>query len=242
MKRRLHIFTLGFTPEFVIRPLLEFGVKESDYIVVLYTLTGDEYSEKRLKEAISSIEMFSRQGGFIERVYFQQVSLRRSFSDVVYGVASSIASAMRQAQLFRDVLEEIHVWLTGGMRILVVATLNASRMLFSYLGVPVKYHLWSEDSVYKYHFELRHVGIDLRDIPRSQLALLEKIVSLGEARYRELVDTSLKEGTVRKLAELLRAKGLIECRREDKYTVCTATELGKLVASMISLAETLEIK
>ena len=235
--KQIYIFTLGFTPEFVLKPLFEAGVSEDVYIIILYTLVGDEYSKKRVRDAISYIEKLSREGGFIDRVFFQQVSLGNTFYDLVYEVALALTKMLRDAEIRRGDIEGVDVWLTGGMRIMVTATLVACKMLFEYMKIPVTFHVWSEDGTYKYTFDLQLLDTNLREVSKARMEILKKIVSLGKCTYEELVNTKQKESTIRKLVEFLRKDNLVYCKRIGRRTICKATDLGTLIIKIIELAE-----
>jgi len=230
---RMYVFTLGFTSEFVIKPLLEVGVGRDAYIIIIYTLAGDDYSRRRVKDAVAYIEKLAREGGFLNRTFFQQVSLGNTFYDTVYEIAVALNEVTRK--LGKKDVKKVDVWLTGGMRILVVATLIACKIVFEYLDIPVEYHVWSEDGAYKYKFGLSLIGLNLRGISKARMEILKRIVYLGEASYEELVSAKRKEATIRKMAELLRKDGLIYCERRGRRTLCRATELGKLIVKIAEL-------
>jgi len=235
--KQVYIFTLGFTPEFVLRPLLEAGVGENTYIIILYTLAGDEYSKRRVKDAISYIEKFSREAGFINRVFFQQIFLGSTFHETIYEMASALIQTLRGARLHRENIEKVNVWLTGGMRIIITATLIACKMLFEYMKIPVRFHVWSEDSTYRYTFDLSLIGINLKEVPKARMEILRRVVSLGESTYEELTDTRRKESTIRKMIEFLRKDDLVYCRRSGRRTICRATDLGNLIVKIMDLAK-----
>jgi len=235
--KQIHVFTLGFTAEFVIKPLLEVGAGESTYIAVLYTVTRDEYSRKRVDDAINYIERLSREAGFVSRVFFLQVPLPNSLYDLVYEVANALVRMLKSAEVRASDIEGVDVWLTGGMRVLVISTLIATKMLFEHMKVPVTYHAWSEDGVYKYAFNPQLLNLSLEDVSRTRMEVLKRVVSLGECSYEELADAERRESTIRKLVELLRKDNLVDCRRAGRHTICRATELGTLVVKMMELVE-----
>jgi len=235
--KKLYIFTLGFTSEFVTKPLLEFGVDRNTYIIVLYVSAGDEYSRKRVADAISHIERLAHEAGFIDRLSFRQITLTDNFYDTIYNVASAIVETLMSIGIRREDIGEVKVWLTGGMRILVLSALLSCKILFDFMGVPTTFNVWSEDGLYRYLFDTSLLNIDLKNLSIIRMEILKKIVALGEGTYDKLVDSHRNESTIRKLVEYLRRDGLMECRRSNRKTVCRATVLGRFLAKIHTLIE-----
>mgnify|MGYP000011623638 CR=1 FL=1 len=80
---KLCVFTLGFTAEFIVKPLLEAGV-DGTYILILYVNPEDKYSRKRVEEALRYVEDLAKKGGFIERLEKFSVNLSSDFTSIVY--------------------------------------------------------------------------------------------------------------------------------------------------------------
>lgn len=234
---KIYIFTIGFTPEFVLKPLFEIGISEDAFIIILYTMTGDEYSKKRVQDAINYIENIARQAGFANRIFFKEISLGNTFYDTVYSIAFTLIETLRMNSINLKNIDKVEVWLTGGMRILVIATLITCKIMFSYMDIPAEFHAWSEDGFYRYVFTLSLLDIELKELSKARLEILRKIVSLGGSTYDKLVNAKRKESTIRKMIELLRRDKLVYCERKEKYTICKATELGNLIIKIMELLE-----
>jgi len=226
---KLCVFTLGFTAEFIVKPLLEAGV-DGTYILILYVNPEDKYSRKRVEEALRYVEDLAKKGGFIERLEKFSVNLSSDFTSIVYNIATIITNEIRKKEI-----KYIYAYLTGGMRVLVIATMIAIKLITEALNTPTTFHVWSEDGVHRYTFDLSVASTNVKNISKAKMEVLRKIVALNGASYHELTNEKRTNATVRKIVELLRKNNLVVCERRGKRTFCKPTEIGKLLVKVSEL-------
>jgi len=132
--RRILVFTFGWSPEFVIRPLVEEGVSESDIVLLIAGKPETEYVAKRVSEALRQVESFLGMAG-VSSIYYREVDTERDFIHICRDIAKTLEE-------FRG--ERYKFYLTGGMRVLIIATLVIAKLLSS-LGIQVEIKLSRED-------------------------------------------------------------------------------------------------
>jgi len=107
--RRILVFTFGWSPEFVIRPLVEEGVSESDIVLLIAGKPETEYVAKRVSEALRQVESFLGMAG-VSSIYYREVDTERDFIHICRDIAKTLEE-------FRG--ERYKFYLTGGMRVLI---------------------------------------------------------------------------------------------------------------------------
>jgi len=195
--RRILVFTFGWSPEFVIRPLVEEGVSESDIVLLIAGKPETEYVAKRVSEALRQVESFLGMAG-VSSIYYREVDTERDFIHICRDIAKTLEE-------FRG--ERYKFYLTGGMRVLIIATLVIAKLLSS-LGIQVEIKLSREDRPVFYTVPIEVLKIDLKAITEIQRELLRELKARGEAGFEELA-IGRSEVTVRKLLGKLRERGLV---------------------------------
>jgi len=226
MTSRLYIFTFGWSPEFVIQPLIREGVSSEDYVLLLTSKPESVYSRKRFNEAYQSICSFLRLAGLPNNVSYVEVELEKDFIDICIDIGKSI-----KEYVLRVNPEVIKAYLSGGMRLLVVATLTALRFLYFH-GLRMELYISREDRPVTYDVPIEVFTFSPLDITDMQLWLLKTIRGLGEASYEDLA-IGRSSVTIRKTLTKLRSKGLVECLVRERKHVHRLTPLGRLVTDLL---------
>jgi len=87
--RRILVFTFGWSPEFVIRPLVEEGVSESDIVLLIAGKPETEYVAKRVSEALRQVESFLGMAG-VSSIYYREVDTERDFIHICRDIAKTL--------------------------------------------------------------------------------------------------------------------------------------------------------
>ncbi|RLE64299.1 MAG: hypothetical protein DRJ38_05790 [Thermoprotei archaeon] len=120
----------------------------------------------------------------------------------------------------------LELYLLGGMRILLLATLYSIAILRSLISLKVTVYSGPED------------GSAIIEIPQNllesascytenQLQLLAKLLELGEATLNSLAQVGKSIDSTRKTIDKLVKKGAVEKSSRGRKTVYRLTELGK---------------
>ncbi len=216
----------GWSWEFVSRVIVfRGGLRAGDKLVLVVARPRGDYEAKRVREAVYSVERFIDSIGMdsTECVRLCEIDVYdRSFLEIVGDVSSCIARELRSCRA-------LEVYLLGGMRILLLATLYSIAVLRSMVSLEVVAYSGPED------------GSTIVEIPQSllksesyytenQLQLLAKLLELGEATLENLVQVDKSIDSVRKTIDRLVKKGVVEKSSRGRKPVYRLTELGKALA------------
>lgn len=217
----VYIFTLGWSPEFVIRPLLEEGISNGATIVLLASKPETEYATKRVEEAYNQIKNFLAMAGVTDLRYVE-VDLNQEFLRVCRDIVRAIKEFIG--------VDRLKFYLTGGMRILIVATLVVARLLGAVHRVEVE--LSREDRPVTYSIPLSILEASPRMVTKTQLEVLRQLKVFSEARFEDLaLDRS--SVTVRKHLTKLREMGLVTHISRARKQVYRLTPLGELLLEVL---------
>jgi len=215
------IFTFGWSPEFVIRPLLRDGVSENNTLVLISAKPVSELAKKRVSEALEEIKRFLTMSGIRKYDYFE-IDVNRDFEEIVRDFAR-IVNKFKPASKFK-------FYLTGGMRVLVVAGLIVAGLMSQLNDVNVV--LSQEDSPILYKVSPRYLSIDLGQVTEARLEVLKMLKGIGEATFEDLA-VGRDEVTVRKHLTKLREIGLVNFYKRGRKQVYKLTPLGYTVLELI---------
>ncbi|RLE57410.1 MAG: hypothetical protein DRJ40_03645 [Thermoprotei archaeon] len=217
---RLLVLTLGFEEKFAFRMLTRHGLDRGDRILIL---TGR--AVERTVKAIETIKEFVKKyfPGEID-VEFYEVDL------------SNFIEAVRR---IRDVLsryipsyDKVIINLTGGMRVLILATFTALLLLSVNLGERITHiEVEFEDGTYlvKIPQNLPRMLLNVRSLTRERIELLRAIQELGEVTVKDLAKVLGKdESTIRRQIYELEKLELVEVTK-TRPTKIKVTELGRLL-------------
>jgi len=214
----LRIFTFGWSPEFVIRPLLEEGVSKDDVILIIGVKPESEFSSKRVEEALRQVKNFLDMAD-VHGVIYRDVDVNKDFVDICRDIVKIIKELERNHQSMK-------FYLTGGMRVLVIATLIVARLL-SLTGRNVELKTSREDRPVFYTVPLNLLNLETR-LTKPQIEILKHLKIRGEGTFEELA-VGRSEVTVRKHLTKLREKGIVSCNVRGRKMVCRLTPLGELL-------------
>jgi CRISPR locus-related DNA-binding protein len=217
----IKVFTFGWSPELVIRPLVEEGISRDEPIVLVTNKPETEYARKRFEEAYQQVVTFLRMAG-VDEVRYVEVDLEGDFLDVCLNIVRTIRSFHGDCYKF---------YLTGGMRLLVAAALIVARLLLT-AGTRVEVRLSMEDRPVLYSVPAELLTLDLGELTEAQLELLKYLRSLGRAGFEDLA-IGRASTTARKLLTKLRGKGLVEYRNVGRKQVYKLTKIGELVLALL---------
>jgi len=214
------VFTFGWSPELVVRPLMEEGITKDDVVILVSSRPESEYAKRRAEAAYQQVATFLGMAGVAE-VHYVEASLDGDLLDTCVDIA-------RRVKEFGNCYR---FYLAGGMRTLVVATLIVARlMLTAGLAVEVKLTVEDRPGVYSVPAEL--LTLDLGGVTDAQLELLKSLRSLGKARFEDLA-TGRAPTTVRKLLTKLRGRGLVEYREVGRKQLYKLTKVGELALEIL---------
>jgi len=220
----LRIFTFGWSPELVIKPLIEDGVSKADTIVLIGSKPETDYTRKRVDEALHQVKKFLAMAGVPSVEYFE-VDLSESFVDICKSIVRIVKNYLKdQTAVF---------YLTGGMRILVIAALIVARLLSTAgLNVSVKTSYEDRPVICEVPRELLTVSVELT---KSQVEILKYLNAVGEGTFEDLAIGRSKV-TVRKLLTKLRKRGVVAYEVRGRRQVYKLTPLGELVLEVLDIA------
>jgi len=170
-----------------------------------------------VSEALRQVESFLGMAG-VSSIYYREVDTERDFIHICRDIAKTLEE-------FRG--ERYKFYLTGGMRVLIIATLVIAKLLSS-LGIQVEIKLSREDRPVFYTVPIEVLKIDLKAITEIQRELLRELKARGEAGFEELA-IGRSEVTVRKLLGKLRERGLVTYTLKGKKQIYRLTPLGELL-------------
>lgn len=210
------IATFGWTEQFVLSSILRHGVGMGDQIVLLVPDKKDEKSEAILRDFGSFLSKY----GEGVKLKVERVPLD-NFDDAVTKIS----------KIFREILsmepERVIINLSGGMRVLILATYIAA-LLTCPRNVVIE--LETENRERNYHIPNLSIKglVELTDIDR---------MILGKVEAEEEIDTSkllqylkIPRSTLHKHLRELESKGLINLERKGKLLHVSITPLGKFLS------------
>jgi len=218
----LKVFTFGWSPEHVIKPLIEEGISRDEIIAIIATKPDTAYVKKRVEEAFQHVATFLRLAG-ISNFYYVEFNVEKDFLDICIDITKKLK------EIYSG--DYYKFYLTGGMRVLVLATLAVAR-LFHTSRKKVDIRLSMEDRVFFYEVPPELFIIDLSDVTEAQLALLNFLKTFGEARFEDLA-IGRTEVTVRKILTKLRNRGLVNYRSVGRKQFYRLTKLGELLLELV---------
>ncbi len=222
--RIIRVFTFGWSPEFVIRPLVEEGVGRDDIVVVIVTRPENEYAKRRVEEAYKQVLSFLKMAG-VTNIYYREVDLEKEFFDICIDIVSVIRELLK-------IGKRIHkFYLTGGMRVLVLATFIVAQLL-SAMGENVEIKVSREDRPITYTVPTNLLTLNPKAFTESQLDILKQLSSFIEASFEDLA-VGRSSITVRKHLTKLREKGVVEYRVRGRKQVYKLTKLGELLLMLL---------
>lgn len=220
MVDKVVLSTVGFSAELVMRSALRVGIGSRDRVVLIYSMSGDEHSRKRVGEAVETVKKLLHGVGVI--VEDCVVTGTDFFEDVT--------AVLKVLKSYRD--KEIIVSLTGGMRITIFAVFYAAELLARLLKVRVTIHLMREDGLYDVFLSAPLVPM----LGRGELTILRYLKEFGfSGRPRPRIVEELaknmrvSETAVRKVFNGLETKGLVQV--SDGMVVIT--KLGEVVYEIL---------
>jgi len=211
---KILVATFGWTEQYVLSSILRHGLERGDVVTLLVPAKEDEKSEIILRDFQSFL---SRYGEGVD-LEVERVSIE-SFDAAVSHIAEVLRNALSRGP------EKLILNLSGGMRILILAT-----YLAAILTCPrdVLIELETEDRERSYRvpsLTLRGL-IKLREIEKMVLArLLEGPKSTG----RLLMELRIPRSTLHKHLKTLRNLGLTEIEKEERMLIAKLTPLGRLI-------------
>ncbi len=227
---KLMIFTVGWTPDFVIRPLVRIGLESSDSIVILGTKPRDDYSRKRFIETVRFVEDFISRLNMDINIIVDEVDIDSDISSSIVYIARrvmDIANSRRPS--------EILMFLVGGMRILVISALLAARLIAPLTTIPIKLYTAKEDSP-----EIIEIARDFLYTPNAigevSLRILE-LLSANPMTIEEIAEKlSRSIDSIRKNLRRLERRRLIEKAdgRKKRYRL---TKLGEIILAICKSIE-----
>jgi len=218
-ENRVVFTTVGFEPGLVIRSMVRIGLTKNDLVVLIYSSSGDEYSKRKVYEALNSIKEFLRTIG-VENIDCE-ISGTNFYDDV-----KKIVKVLVQ---HKD--KDIMMSLVGGMRMMILASLYALEILTTLYKIRAKIHIMREDGLYEIFLRTPLVPL----IGKSEMRLLHMIKEkdLNNVRRSEVVKklielTGLTEFSLRKTLNNMEKKDLIKIENGN----LRLTELGEILADL----------
>jgi len=210
------VFTLGFSPEYVIRVLGDYRVSDVSRVIVFSVKPRDEYSSRRAGEALETVRVFLRGLGAEDRLVLREVDVDASFEELVIEVFETLLSSLSSRG------GDIHCYLTGGLRVLIVAALIGVKLFSEIVGVTPRVFLYSEDMSNRYEV----VFYSFEGIASSHEELL-KLLKTGEASISDLArKLGMSPSYVSEALSKLERAGLARCERRGRLRVCRITAMG----------------
>jgi len=198
--KKLIVSSIGFDVNLVVRSLLRIGTAPGDVVVLVYSLTGDDISKKRVSEAVSTMKGLLRGAGV--EVVDCEVTGMDFFEDV-----SRVVNVLKKFSF-----SEVIASLVGGMRMTLFAILFAMELISRSTKVKALIHLMREDGIYD--ITLKAPLIPKLGRSETKALRLVKELGLSNAKRADIVKKlsdvmKVSEMAVRKVLESLERKGLI---------------------------------
>lgn len=217
--KAVYVFTFGWSPEFVIRPLLEESVPSDVTILLVASKPESDYAAKRVKEALNQVKNFLELAR-IHDLQYVEVDVNAEFLEICRNV-------LRAVKRFADTADRIKFYLTGGMRVLIIATLIVARLLgAAHRNVEIR--LSMEDRPVTYTVPLSVLEVSPGSLTDAQIEVLRLLKMLSEARFEDLA-LGRSPVTVRKHLTKLRELGLVSFTSRGRKQFYRLTPLGELI-------------
>jgi len=222
----MYVFTFGWSPEFVIQPLVKDGVDKKDYVLLLTNKPESEFSRKKFEEAYQQIVSFFKFTNLSNILEYREIDLNKDFTEICVDV-------MRILNEYIVVHKPsvIKAYLSGGMRVLVLAVFAVTRLLYL-KGLNVEVYTSREDRPIIYKIPANLLTLDIQKITKEQLELLKMLNNLGSATVEALAIGRARD-TTRKLLAKLKEKNLVTHTTLNRKHVYKLTPLGKLAVAAI---------
>jgi len=218
----VYVFTFGWSPELVIRPLVEEGVTKDVAIVLLASKPELDHVTKKVKEALDNLRKFFEMAGIVEH-YYVEIDGNRDLVEICRNI-------IRVLKTFAEA-EQLKFFLTGGMRVLVVAALIAAKLIGS-VRRNVEVKLSREDAPVLYSLPLAMLEVSPKSLTESQKEVLRQLKVIGEARFEDLA-LGRSSVTVRKHLTKLREMGLVAYSVKGRKQHYKLTPLGELLLEVL---------
>ncbi len=223
MPNRMYVFTFGWSPEFVIRPLLKEGVEKDDYVLLLTNKPENEYARRKFEEAYQQVISFLNYAGLAGRAAYREVEVEeREFTEICLDIAKLLAEELSERRP-----GVTKVYLSGGMRVLILATLVVIRLL-RMRGENIEVYTSMESRPVFYSIPIEALTVDTARVTKEQLELLRTLSTLGEAPVEALAVGRARD-TARKLLAKLVERGLVTYRTRGRRHFYSLTPLGELI-------------
>jgi len=221
--RVVRIFTFGWSPEFVVRPLVEKGFSRDDVIVLIASKPETDYARKRVEEAYKHVGNFLQMAG-VSKLYYREVDTNKDIIDICKDIVR-VVKEFEPAGIFK-------FYLTGGMRVLVIATLIVAKLLHS-SGMQVEIELSREDRPISYTIPVRLLELTADILTKTHIEVLKLLKAHLEARFEDLA-IGRSEVTVRKHLTKLRERGLVDYTVKNRKQFYKLSPLGELLLEVVS--------
>ena len=220
----LLVFSFGWSDVFVSRAIVGRGGVSGDDLVVLVAPSGGVgFEEERYRVAVDGVRRFLANIGGRGPVEVR-VGVDVDFEDLVSSISSELSKLLPGFTC-------VEFYLSGGMRLIVIALLFIADILSS-LGVPVEVYSGPEDSPRIVRIPLEALGAVSR-LTSRQVELLRELVGRGEVRPGdEGFGGGVDASTVRRMLDKLAARGLVVKSRRGPRVVYKATGLARAVVSL----------
>jgi len=212
------IATFGWTEQFVLSSILKYGIEAGDKIILLVPDRKDERSEIVLRDFESFLEKY---GERIE-LKIQKIPVG-SFEEAV----SKISEIFFQLLSRRP--EKVIVNLSGGMRILILATYTAVQLT---CPKDTVIELETEDRSKCYHIP----NLSLKNfikLTETDQKILQILKTGGANTIRLLRELQIPKSTLHKRLRELKSKGLIHLEKKGRTLHASVTTLGKLLSTTL---------
>jgi CRISPR locus-related DNA-binding protein len=220
----LLVFSFGWSEVFVSRAIVgRGGVSSDDLVVLVAPAGGADFEEERYRVAVDGVRRFLANIGSRGPVEVR-VGVDVDFEDLVFSISRELSRLLPG-------FTRVEFYLSGGMRLIVIALLFIADILSS-LGVPVEVYSGPEDSPRIVKIPLRALGAVSR-LTSRQVELLRELVGRGEVRPGdEGFGGGVDASTVRRILDKLVARGLVVKSRRGPRVVYKATGLTRAVVSL----------
>jgi len=206
---------------------MEDGLSKGDVILLISSKPESDYAKKRVEEAYQQVSSFVGMVGLSESLHYREIDVNRGFLEICRDIVRVIKDTERSYGSKR-----LRFYLTGGMRVLIVACLMVAKLLSS-TSRAVEVKVSREDRPISFVIPVGLLKLEPREITESQLEVLRLLKRFGEASFEELA-IGRSEVTVRKHLTKLREKGVVSYTLKKKKQVYRLTPLGELLLELVA--------
>lgn len=205
------VATVGFDEKFIIRSIM----RHSDHLEKIILVVAEPI-DTRVEKALLSVQQF---------VNTVVKSVERNIELMIYRIDPRDfyrSISLIREQCFKEVGTKYVVNLSGGMRVLILATLAAA--ISSNIDLIIEVELENFLSVINIDPRVYRFAI-LDDYKKR---IIRSLYKLGEATYKDLMkDTQIPRATLFRNLKELRQMGLITVTRFGRDSLYRLTDLGK---------------